>query len=218
MDWINKSALMHISLLLTGCVALAPTQPPATQMEVTHTFGVTQLSYSHSGRELASGGFQGDLVVWSAHEGEKHVGYRPHPDAVRGLAWVDESTLVSAGEEGRLVLTRKHDGHILAEQFTGAEISSLVFAREQARIYVGHRDGWIRAYELPGLKSIQRYKLAGEVLALAEQGGLIAASTDRGEVVIMSLSLELKQRMDPPANDAVSLTFSRDGKTLVAGA
>ncbi|TFK59861.1 hypothetical protein BDN72DRAFT_905475 [Pluteus cervinus] len=66
-----------------------------------HADSITALSFSKSGQYLASASMDSRLCVWSPNQGAKFT-----IEGTAGfisLAWVDENTLLSGTEDGRLI-------------------------------------------------------------------------------------------------------------------
>lgn len=207
-----------IVLSVTACANMTPSQPPEWRQAGAHDFGATRLAFSPAMDVLASGGYQGEIRLWSLPDGKALSQHRAHSGTVRGLFFDSSDKLVSAGEDGRLVLWQIRGWQVIVER-TVPVVTSLAGERDSQYIVSGHSDGSIRLWSRDGLiENIQR-KLDSPVLAVAQNqsGTRFAASNEKGEVLVLDSNLKTIQQLDAGDRNALSLRFSPDGNTLAAG-
>ncbi|MCC7420841.1 MAG: protein kinase [Planctomycetaceae bacterium] len=65
---------------------------------------VQAVRYSPKGSRMAAGGADGIVRVWSGVEGRLVAEFRGHRSSVRSLIWLTESTLISGGSQGEIIL------------------------------------------------------------------------------------------------------------------
>ncbi|OQR83142.1 hypothetical protein ACHHYP_15019 [Achlya hypogyna] len=63
-----------------------------------HSGGVTSVAWSPSGSLLATASVDGTVQVWPA-SGDRGYNYRDHTGRVLAVAWIDDDTVVSGGED-----------------------------------------------------------------------------------------------------------------------
>jgi len=70
---------------------------------VFHSSSVNAIAWSPNGDKLASGGADKTIFIWSVSKPIKKVKHtNAHAGAVNGVAWVDDDTLLSVGDEGAM--------------------------------------------------------------------------------------------------------------------
>ncbi len=209
-------------LLLSACANMVPSQSPEWRQDGAHDFGATRLAFSSDMRVLASGGFQGEVSLWALPDGRAITRYRAHTGTVRGLFFDGPDRLISAGEDGRLMLWRTRDWQALVER-TVPVVSSLAGEQGSAMIITGHEDGTVRLWSRDGLRPVTQRKLDSPVLSVALDRSLkgsaqrYAVSTEKGVVLVLDNQLQTIKQLDAGGRNALSLRFSPDGRTLAAG-
>lgn len=68
-----------------------------------HTSKVTSFAWAPNGQHAASGSLDTNVYVWSVAKPMKHVAIKgAHLDGVNGVAWLNDSTLASAGQDATI--------------------------------------------------------------------------------------------------------------------
>ena len=212
--------VLLLPLLLAGCAGMQPAQPPDLVIADSHLFGVTQLAFAPSGKRIASGGFRGDVALWTVPEGGSLGYFQWHQDPVRGLLWIGPAYLVSASENGRLVVAGSGTGQVVGQRETVAGLTSLAYLESSKRLVAGYRDGRLRVFGYPGLAPAGEVDVGDPVVALASdrRGGRLALSTSDQRVLLMDATLSATRELTAPPRTALTLRFSPDGRQLAAGA
>ena len=205
-------------LLLSACANMTPSQAPEWRQSGAHDFGATRLAFSPAMDVLASGGYQGEIRLWSLPGGQALSQHRAHTGTVRGLFFTGPDKLISAGEDGRLVLWQVDGWHAQAERAVPA-VTSLAGEQGSQIFITGHLDGSVYLWSGDGLAEQGHIKLNSPVLAVAQDqtGKRFAVSNEKGEVLVLDKHLKTLQRLTAGDRNALSLRFSPDGKTLAAG-
>jgi len=201
-------------LLLSACSNLMPAQAPQYSFEQAHTFGATALAFSADGKTLASGGYQGEILIWRVSPPELVGKLLGHHDSVRAMEYIAQDKMVSAGDDGHIILWDTITLKPLVEVKSGAVTS---MAATSDLLITGHRDGWLRSWRLPDLKLMSEVSLQNGILSLAQHGDTTAVATNSGRVEIYNSQLELLRQLQTSGAAAHDLRFSPDGSTLAGG-
>ncbi len=215
-------ALYRINLLwiifVAGCASFSADRYPTLRLDQAHPFGATALAYNRDGGMLATGGFFGEVRIWHMPDGAAQVTLPGNHEAVRGIAWIDDNTLVTATEDGTLSAWDLRT-HQATRRITSTPLSALVRIPNTHNLIVAHRDAYLRVYVYPSLAKVAERQLSAALRAVAvsRDGRTIAAATDDDQVLLLDTQLRIKQTLVPAPRDVLSLRFSPDGKQLVAG-
>ena len=203
-------------LLVSGC-AVTATQPPTHVFAGVHPGGAQRIAFSPSGRWLASGGLHGELFIWSVADGTERRSLAAHRSAVRGLAWLDETHLVSVDKTGELRLHNAGSGAVQVHHLPGP-VQAMVFSSGQRRLLLGQgsRVLWVDAMNANIESQSDR---GSKVISVAVNaaGTKVAVSTADGRVQVADSDLSRWFELERPPTDANDLHFSPDGRTLLAG-
>lgn len=214
--------LYRINLLwifcIAGCASLGIDRHPILRLDQAHPFGVTALAYNHNGGLLATGGFFGEVRIWHMPDGAALISLPGNHEAVRGIAWMDDNTLVAGTEDGILTAWDLR-AHQIMRRIAAAPLSALIRLPGSQDIIVAQRDGYLRIYACPSLTKIAERQLAAALRAVAvsRDGQTIAVATDNHQVLLFDTKLRVTQTLAPAPRDVLSLRFSPDGKQLAAG-
>jgi WD40 repeat protein len=215
-------ALYRINLLwiifIAGCASFSADRYPILRLNQAHPFGATALAYNRDGGMLATGGFFGEARIWSMPDGAALVSLPGNHEAVRGIAWIDDNTLVTATEDGTLSAWDLRTQQA-TRSITSVPLSVLVRIPNTHNLIVAHRDAYLRVYAYPSLAKVAERQLSAALRAVAvsRDGQTIAAATDDDQVLLLDTQLNITRMLTPAPRDVLSLRFSPDGKQLAAG-
>ncbi len=208
------------ALCLNACAVIeqAATQAPDLNIEAAHPGASTRVEFDHDGSRIVTGGYQGEIHVWTVPDGRRLHTLRGHRDTVQGLAWLDEQTLVSGADDGRIIvwdLDTEQPGRTVRT----ADVTALIDIPRRRELVSGHSDGQVRRWSYPNLSLLGSYRMGGRVLSVAARsdGEQLAVSNNREEVVLLTPSLTLIRRLPTAGKDALELRYSPDGRQLAAG-
>ncbi len=198
---------------LTGCSTL---YEPADVIETQVHRGADVLDFDAASKTLASGGWEGELVLWSMPEGSPKRTWQAHEGSIKGLGFAGRF-VVSAGRDARLVVWSR-DGKSLEQVDTGVAVVDA--AVSERYVVTGHKDGTVRVWELPKLrlrKKLSAHTGAVRAVAIhAETGRFASVGIDKRVYVWDAASSP--RALQPAPGDTRSLAFSPDGSTLYGGA
>ena len=204
------------SLMLAACAAYR-TQPPGIDLERVHRSGAHRLAFDPAGKRLASGGFHGEVRVWSVADGSAITTLARHQDAVRGLAWLDDERLISADRSGRLLLRQLSSARVVSSVQLAA-VSNMALSPDHSWLLV---TGGTRLYKLalPSLQTLAQRDVGSRLLSVAVSHGTgrVALSSRDGRVRLLDSDLQDIAELPRPSRDALDLRFSPDDTILLAG-
>jgi len=205
-----------LALLQVACAA-QEVQLPSVDLERVHDSGAHRIAFDPGGNRLASGGFRGKLHVWSVHDGRLIATLDSHRDSIRGLAWRDDMTLISADKSGLINVWNLSSSRVIhsiklkaAQAIALAPDGSWLLVIENAQMH---------KLSLPPLQPMAPSSVGSKALSVAinHAGDRIAVSTEDGRVVLLDEDLHPVSELPRPSRDAQDLRFSPNDKTLLAG-
>ncbi len=214
------------ALMLPACQNLRPAQLPLVDLRHVHPFGATRVAFSATGKYLASGGFNGGIRLWAVPGGSALGAVAAHRAPVRGLEWVDDSTLLSASQDGELVLWgvlwNRQTARPVSRLRLNGRITALAFARGHRVVYIGLTTagaGEVRAYRLPGFQPAGKWHTGAGIQSVAvdrRQTKIAVATRDR-QVYLLDADLGNARRLAAPGRRIYELRFAPDGRYLAGG-
>ncbi len=214
---LTRLLLVGVVTWVAGCAAPGPQQPPDIRVDDAH-LGGSIVAFNGAETLLASGGWEGDIRLYSLPSGKVAGGWHAHSDSVNGLKFLRSGTLVSAGYDAFLVRWNAR-GAELQRVKTPAPITHMVANEALHRLVTGHNDGSVRLWRLTDfalLATHHDHTSAVRAVALDSATGSIASSSSDGSVVAWQPDGGSRKFARPPT-DAWSLVFSPDGHRLYGG-
>ena len=214
MQWLS----FLFVLMLTACAG----RPVAIAPDIVHARvhnGGSSVSFSQTGGLLASGGWEGRVIIWRLPGGESLYRWQAHGDSVNGLVFTDDDRhVVTAGYDGWLAEWTL-GGLALRRVMTASPIRCMAAGAHADRLITGHDDGSVRIWRRRDFSLLDERALhRGNVKAVAydENTGRYASSGSDGTVYVWTGNGEATALESPPT-DAWSLAFSPDGRYLYGG-
>jgi len=215
-------ATRRLSLLLTVLLAACAEQPAAISPDIVHRgahSGGSIVGFSHGGELLASGGWEGRVIIWSLPGGEPLHRWQAHRDSVNGLVFTgDDRSVVTAGYDG-LLAEWTLGGVPLRRVMAPSPITGMAASVRYDRLITGHADGSVRVWRLQDFGLLDQRQLhSGPVRAVAcdEVAGRCASSGADDRVNVWTGDKDAVSLERPPT-DAWSLAFTPDGGRLYGG-
>ncbi len=207
--------MAFFGLLVSACAPLA-TQAPNVDLAGVHESGAQRIAFDPRSRYIASGGFRGEIKIWSVEDGAERTALDVHEGRITGLGWLDDRQLVSVDSHG-LLLINDIDARrqVAGTQFSGAV--DMVIAPDKTWLLIIN-DSDIAKVSLPALERVGRYRLESPLsVAVSHSGGRIAVSSAAGHVLLLDANLQPLAELERPSRKARDLVFSPDDKWLLAG-
>jgi len=212
--------LFSLSLfLLSACAPFIPAQPPSVRQDEVHAHGATTLEFSPGGDYLVSGGNFGEIIVWRMPKLQRMNEFVLHRgNQVRGLVWINEHVLISAGEDGALVSVDIRNG-VQQKVDTDGEFTALAYSPQLRLLFTGNAAGELVARELADNLPVRAQRsLGARINAIAvDVHGRIALAVADQRVLLGDGQLERLRPLSSPQREVLSLDFSPDGNTLAGG-
>ncbi len=212
---VSVACLLCAALVASGCGRLgARYEHPHVVNEKVHR-GSEALAFDPASGMMASGGWEGEVALWSLPDRAPLRVWTAHESAIHGLGFAGTG-LITASQDGELVLWSR-DGARQRVVESGVPLTrASVFG---GRLISGHTDGSVRVWRLPALEAEAHHALhAGSVTAVTGHSGtgFMASAGRDGRVFVWKADGE-PRLLDAPPVDAWSLDFSPRGDTLFGG-
>lgn len=216
--WLSASVSLLLLTALSACSGFKPSQAPELKLREAHPFGTTRIAFRPDGEWLASGGWMGKVHIWSVPGGDRVAVMDAHYKPVRGLAWIDADHLLSASENGEMVVWKVPEGHKHISLQT-ERISSVTLLRSPLRIVVGYSNGRVRLFSYPAFELLEEIDTGSKILSVASsaESGYVALSMRDGRVRVLDERLRNIREMNNPEEKVRELRFSPDGYQLAGG-
>jgi WD40 repeat protein len=190
-----------------------------------HPQGIWAVAFASDGRRLATGGFDGDVVIWEVGKGALRVLSNDRPSSVQCLAFAPDGATLAAGYDGAgVVLWDVATGEKRAT-FPGqtSQIRCLAFSPDGRTLASGAAELNIRIWDVKtGTTKTTLLGHHGSICALrfAPDGQTLASGSRNGMVKLWDLTAgkgreltEADLKIDP----ILGLAFSPDGLMLASG-
>lgn len=178
--------------------------------------GVDVLAFDAASTTLASGGWDGEIALWTLGESTPARVWQAHQGSAQGLAFRGKQ-LISGGQDGRLTVWDRA-GRPIHSVDTGSGVTHVQVLG--SRVVTGHYDGSVRTWTLPRLHEDMHLDLHGPALVAAlavdAQSRQIASSGYDGRVFLIDAAGSYRELPRPPM-DTVSLSFVPGGELLYGG-
>jgi len=208
--------LLLLALVQVACAA-QEVQLPSVDLERVHDSGAHRIAFDPGGSRLASGGFRGKVHVWSVHDGRLVTTLDGHRNSIRGLAWRDDATLISADQSGVINVWALSSSRVIHSTKLKA-VQAIALAPDGSWLLVAE-NAQIQKLSLPSLQSVVTNAIGSKVLSVAvsHTGDRVAVSTQDGRVELLDENLNHVIELPRPSRDAQDLRFSPHDRTLLAG-
>jgi len=193
-------------------------QGPQLKLREVHPFGATSLAFSLSGDRLASGGLNGEVLIWSVPSGDRLAVLKAHQHAIKDLLWIDKDHLVSRDERGEIFVWDTMSRRVV-DSLSNQEVTAMALLPHRRQLIVGDATGRLRSLGYPGFEPLAADVVGSNVksIAVAPDSSSIAVSGGDGNVRLFDRELHYLRTMQRPPGRVFELRFSPDGKQLAGG-
>jgi len=182
--WLLLSVLVQVSC------ATQEAQLPTIDLERVHDSGAHRIAFDPGSNKLASGGFRGKVHVWSVHDGRLITTLDGHRNSIRGLAWLDDTTLISADRSGLINVRSLSSSRVIRS--TKLKVISVDISPDGNQWFsLGRQtDSNVRLVDADSNRVLRRFKaheLCGWQARFSPDGRYAASSAEDGSVHIYDL-------------------------------
>jgi len=215
MSMFSIAMFFVVMISLSSCQNLRPSQNPIVQLDHVHDFGAIKISFSPSGHLLASGGFGGEIKIWQVPSGKFLTRLKSHTKPIKGLQWINESTLISASSRGEIIKWNLDSKQVIKRAQSSA-LTSLIYSRTQNTFYTGHKSGQLVEWSVESLSRKMSRQFDSKIFSVAVNriNGDVAISTKSRKVILLTPDLTTKAQFSSNKAKLFELRFSASGEKL----
>jgi WD40 repeat protein len=191
-----------------------------------HSSGIASVAFSPDGKTLASGSYEGTVILWDLATG-KLIGQllSGHTNVVSSVAFSpDGKTLASGSYDGTVILwnvaTRQPIGQPL--RWHGSIVTSVAFSPDGNTLASGSDNGTVILWDVATRQPIGQ-PLSGHTsvtsVAFSPDGKTLASGSADQTVILWDVVTRqpIGQPLSRHTNVVTSVAFSPDGNTLASG-
>ncbi|MFL5244805.1 MAG: WD40 repeat domain-containing protein [Gemmataceae bacterium] len=208
--------MFFLLLLFPGC---APSDDQDTLKG--HSDKIYSLAFGPGDKILASGGWDGSIIIWDLSKRTKIMTLDGHTDKVSGLVFsADGKILASSSFDKTAKLWDTTTWKIRANiTENGSAVHRIALAPDSKALAAPTTAGLIKLWDVPSGKELRELKTHEEVarcVAYSSDGTILASAS--AKTVQLWDTATWKEIVKPISTGYVeSLAFSPDGKTLAIG-
>jgi WD40 repeat protein len=199
--------------------------PHLEQILDANSAGVSSIAFSPDGKLLASGGYNGAVVLWDVASRRQLDSGLQAPTAINCIAFSPQGDiLASGGMDGTVILWDMTTYKQLKPPLHGhtAEVTSVAFSPDGKSLASGSNDGYVILWSLAGREPFSRYRPKEnqpiKSLAFSPDGNTIAIGLFIKRIILWDIASQepLGQPLWLSKGSVLSLVFSPNGKILAS--
>lgn len=207
-------------------------QDQGLRMSFRHGTSIFSAVFSANGRRLLTGGWDGNIKVWSIGTGKLLSTLRGHRGTVSSLAFSpDGSTLASGGSDGTLRLwqgepmrqiatLRGHERTASDNDHDGQLVTAIAFSPDGQTLAAGNEKGKITLWDVSSRQPVASQNVhTGWIwrVSFSPDGRILASGgTVDHDVVLWNLESGQKTSCRGHTDNVRAVAFSPDGQTLAS--
>lgn len=186
-----------------------------------------QLALSPDGTQMATGDYDGLVVLMDANSGKWVRSFKGHSDAAASIAFSPDGTLLASGSYDKTIRLWEAASGKPVRELKGHtdKIDTVAFAPDGKRLASGSRDDTVKFWDVATGKMIKSLKLKDNIysidqLAFSPDGSVLAALVPHRIYLLDAAKggqLRVLDETDDLGTSFSSLAFSPDGTKLAAG-
>jgi WD40 repeat protein len=189
-----------------------------------HNNAVRSVAFSPDGKILASGDYDGELILWDLAGYPLGPPLQNHNGLIYSVAFSrpDGNKVASCGSDGNIVLrdVEKPEKIIKSVPVGQGKLYSIAFSPDGNTIGCGTESGIIILYDI-GHDSISHLpkRHTGKVysVAFSPKGNKLASAGEDKRIIFWDFNRRKSEWTVADTNEVFSVAFSPDGKTLASG-
>ncbi|MBC8325930.1 MAG: protein kinase [Verrucomicrobia subdivision 3 bacterium] len=116
----------------------------------THRDGGADIAFSSDGSILATAGNNGNVILWSAHDGETLATLEGHEEGVMCVAFHPNGKwLASGSDDDTVILWDLASCQVFKKLQTTEDVNALAFSADGSRLAAGSADGTVKVWAIP---------------------------------------------------------------------
>lgn len=187
-----------------------------------HTSAIASLAYSREGRYLASGDYEGHIVIWDAVSGASlKTYYDREQEHIDSLAFSPNSKLLLAVDQEKVMVIDVVSGNLIRTIDTSITgLNKIAYTPDGKYFAAGLWSQGIRLWDAGSYSQHLSIPVKDVVvsISIAADGKTIACGDRQSKVTVFDLSTGRQlQQLSNQAGDINAVAFSPDGKILASG-
>lgn len=224
----STSTLTATPVPPTPTFTLTPTSKVInwTQSQVLagHTDWVNGLAFSPDSQTLASGSFDGSIILWDVSSGEQQKILSGHWDGVRTVAYSPDGLTLASGSDDKTIILWNTSTGAKQQTLTGHKgiVFSVAFSPDGQTLASGSFDTTVILWDAntgEQMKTLDGHTGGVQSLSFSPDGQMLASAGQDGNIILWDTikGTQLQALGGEQSGMVDSVAFSPDGQALASG-
>jgi len=187
-----------------------------------HTKTVRSVAFSPDGKILASGGYDGNVILWDLAGYPLEPPLSAHKDIIYSVAFSPEGKIVASGSADGTIILWDVENHTYKTLSAGVgKVFSVAFSPDGKTLACGKEDGTITFWDVRGGGPIggalTGHKGAVYNVAFSPDGKKLVSSGADKKIIFWDMDGSKRKRSVEDTSEVFCIAFSPDGKMLASG-